>query len=153
MLFHLYSSTNEQSVLCYQYTLGNDCILPSGESWEATTLPKTTSLPSSLLPMVLRIVLLVLPSYVVLPSALPTLATTVTLRGLWTLRLRMGTSGHVRRTPQRVPTACTSLAALLIRRIAAFVVTVAPYAAPRSRVDSTLQCAIIRMSKMCNLVC
>ena len=138
MLFHLYSSTNEQSVLCYQYTLGNDCILPSGESWEATTLPKTTSLPSSLLPMVLRIALLDLPGYVLLLSTLPTLATTI-LRARCTVRLRTGTSGLVLCTIHRLPTTCTSVAAVSVRRTSAFVATVAPYAAPRSRVDSTLQ--------------
>ena len=84
--------------------------------------------------MVLEAILLVLPSYVVLPSTLPTLATTI-LRGLCTMRLRAGASGRVRRAPQRMPTTCTSIAAMLIRSTTTFVASVAPYAAPRSRVD------------------
>ena len=90
---------------------------------------------SSLPPMVLQVTKLKLRKSKVVPSTLLTLATTITLRGLWTLRLRVGASGTVRRTPRRMPTTCTSVAALLIRRITAVVVTVAPYAAPRSRVD------------------
>ena len=88
--------------------------------------------------MVLRVVVLVLPSSGVLHSTLPTLATTITLRGLWSMRLRMSTSGRIRRTSLRVPTTCSFIAAVLIRRIAAVVVTVAPYVAPRSGVDSRL---------------
>ena len=55
------------------------------------------------------------------------------------MRLRTGPSGRVLRTPRRVPTACTSIAAMSIRRATTIVVAVALYAAPRSRVDSTLQ--------------
>ena len=97
--------------------------------------PKTTTLISSLLPMVLRIVLLVLPSYVVLPSTLPTLATTI-LRARCSLRPRVVTTGLVQCTFRQMPTTCTSIAAVSIRRAPAFVATVSPYAAPRSRVDS-----------------
>ena len=53
------------------------------------------------------------------------------------MRLRTGASGRVLRTPRRLPTACTSLAAMSIRRTTTLVAPVAPYAAPRSRVDST----------------
>ncbi len=86
--------------------------------------------------MVLRMILLDLLSCVLLPSTLPTLAITITIRARCTLRLRTGTSGLVLRAIRRLPTTCTSVAALSIRRISAFVATVVPYAAPRSRVDS-----------------
>ncbi len=88
--------------------------------------------------MVLEITKLDLPSCVAVPSALPTLATTI-LRARCALRLRSGTSGLVLRSVHRLPTTCTSIAAVSIRRASAFVAAVAPYAAPRSRVDSTLR--------------
>ncbi len=88
--------------------------------------------------MVLQVVVPALPSSEVLPSTLPTLATTV-LRARWAMRLRTGTSGLVLRTLHRLPTTCTSVAAVSVRRVTAFVAPVAPYAAPRSRVDRTLQ--------------
>ena len=87
--------------------------------------------------MVLRMILLDLLSCVLLPSTLPTLAITITIRARCTLRLRTGTSGFVLRTIRRMPTSCTSVAALSIRSTTAFVATVDPYAAPRSRVDSS----------------
>ncbi len=55
------------------------------------------------------------------------------------MRLRTETFGRVLRPPQRVPTSWTSVAALSIRRTASLVAAVAPYAALRSRVDSTPQ--------------
>ena len=79
--------------------------------------------------MVLRVIVLDLPSCVAVPSTLPTLATTV-LRARWAMRLRAGTSGLVLWTIPRLPTTCTSVAALSVRRTTAVVATVAPYAAP-----------------------
>ena len=149
-------SVSVQNMLMLRWVLSAELVSPSaalhGRGRGSLIVPKTTSLPSSLLPMVLRIALLDLPGYVLLLSTLPTLATTI-LRARCTVRLRTGTSGLVLCTIHRLPTTCTSVAAVSVRRTSAFVATVAPYAAPRSRVDSTLQCAIIRMSKMCNLVC
>ncbi len=55
------------------------------------------------------------------------------------MRLRAGASGHVRRTPLRMPTAWSSIAAASIRSTASLVAPVAPYAAPRSRVGGNLQ--------------
>ena len=55
------------------------------------------------------------------------------------MRLRGDTSGLVQRTIRRMPTAWASIAALSIRRTWAIVVTVAPYAAPRSRIDSNAE--------------
>ncbi len=72
-----------------------------------------------------------------LPSTLPTLATTL-LRARCTVRLRTGASGHVRRTPLRMLTTWASLSALSIRRTSTLAAAVTPYAAPRSRIDSTL---------------
>ncbi len=86
--------------------------------------------------MVLRMIVLDPSSYVLVPSTLPTLATTV-LRARCTVRLRTGTSGLVLCTIRRVPTAWASVAAVSVRRATAIVATVAPYAAPRSRVDSS----------------
>ena len=97
--------------------------------------PKTTLLISSLLLMVLQVVVPALPSSEVLPSTLPTLATTV-LRARCTMLLHGGSSGRVRRTLRRTPTGYTSIAAMLLRRATAVVAAVTPYAAPRSRMNS-----------------
>ncbi len=88
--------------------------------------------------MVLPAMQLDLPGYVLLLSTLPTLATTI-LRARCTMRLRTGSTGLVQCTFRRMPTTCTSVAALSIRRSTALVASVAPYAAPRSRVDSTMR--------------
>ena len=101
--------------------------------------PKTTSSPSSLLPMVSKVMRLALPSYVLLLSTLPTLAGTSTKRASWLMLLRVDMLGRVPCTLQRVPTACTSVVVVFFRSISPVVVTVAPYAASRSRVDSTLR--------------
>ena len=101
--------------------------------------PKTTTLISSLLPMVSKVMRLALPSYVLLLSTLPTLAGTSTKRASWLMLLRVDMLGRVPCTLQRVPTACTSVVVVFFRSISPVVVTVAPYAASRSRVDSTLR--------------
>ena len=85
--------------------------------------------------MVLRVIVLDLPSCVAVPSALPTLATTI-LRARCTMLLHGGSSGRVRRTLRRTPTGYTSIAAMLLRRATAVVAAVTPYAAPRSRMNS-----------------
>ena len=75
-------SVSVQNMLMLRWVLSAELVSPSaalhGRGRGSLIVPKTTSLISSLLPMVLEAILLVLPSYVVLPSTLPSMATIAT---------------------------------------------------------------------------
>ena len=79
---------------------------------------------------------------VMLLSTLPTLATTVTFRVIWAI-LWKAMLGLVRRVIPRRHTVCTSMWERYTHRPATIVVTVTPYAAPRSRVDSTMRTPLL----------
>ena len=138
-------SVSVQNMLMLRWVLSAELVSPSaalhGRGRGSLIVPKTTTLPSSILPMVLEAILLVLPSYVVLPSTLPSMATIAT-RVHWVVPPRKVTTGHAQCALRRIHTVWASIVIMSIHRSAPVVVTVSPYAAPRSRVDSTLQTCV-----------